>query len=581
VKLLWRGSWTDAPAYCAREPGTLVDVDVSLPLWDIPAASARPTRHPRRKLMVFLVTDGARSTFRKARTKQQEPLFSGDYRVTLALGRAAPANEPVIALAIRVPPAAQRLLVHSSLVQPVDGSFSENDLLCVAEQLLYNKAELQPLARQSYLYSQVQPPGQLLSRWQEALRLVASARIRPGLQPALANSSDSPIHPVAASSHVRLLHPPALSPAQASTLVSFEGRKQARGRPVALLGAGDYARTEIIPALRSAGFELFVVADREPQVAALAGRRYGFAHATTDPERAIRELPPPGLVVVATAHDSHAELACQAAQAGHRVFVEKPPTVTTGDVAQLASQMMARPGMIEVGYNRRYHPLVKKAHAWLRREHGPTSVTCIVKELDFHADHWYFWPNQGTRFAGNLCHWIDLAVAFLGDTALPAAITVSPRVPNRRVDDEERVLTVTFDDGSVLTVLGTTRGDDTRGVQEHIDIRKGYTTVTLDDLWKLRVRHGGVERYYRTLFRSKAHRHMYREALRRARRNEPSVYKVRDLLVVSAIQIAASDLVYDDVTSGTVPGWLLPALQAVDRKASLLDSSPWLLAAGR
>ena len=90
---------------------------------------------------------------------------------------------------------------------------------------------------------------------------------------------------------------------------------------MAVLGAGDYTRTEIIPALRRARLSLYAVANREPQIAALVGREYGFALATTDAERAIAETPAPGLVVVATAHDSHTQLACAALKAGHRVFV--------------------------------------------------------------------------------------------------------------------------------------------------------------------------------------------------------------------------------------------------------------------
>ena len=128
--------------------------------------------------------------------------------------------------------------------------------------------------------------------------------------------------------------------------------------------------SEIIPALRRGKFSLYAIANREPQIAALVGREYGFALATTDSERAIAELPAPGLVVVATAHDSHAKLACAAVKAGHRVFLEKPPTVTVEDVHQLAAMMHANPGAIEIGFNRRYHPLVRKARAQLRRSRG-------------------------------------------------------------------------------------------------------------------------------------------------------------------------------------------------------------------
>ncbi len=73
------------------------------------------------------------------------------------------------------------------------------------------------------------------------------------------------------------------------------GTAACAGMPVAVLGAGDYTRSEIIPALRRARLSLYAVANREPQIAALVGREYGFALATTDSERAIAETPAPGL----------------------------------------------------------------------------------------------------------------------------------------------------------------------------------------------------------------------------------------------------------------------------------------------
>lgn len=145
---------------------------------------------------------------------------------------------------------------------------------------------------------------------------------------------------------------------------------------------------------------------------------------------------------------------------------------------------------------------------------------------------------------------------------MPVSVTLSPRMPGSEPgSDEERVLTVTFEDGSLLTVLGTTRGDDIRGVQEQIDIRRGRTTITIDDLWKLRIRSGGIERYSRTLFRYKANSTMYREALSRIVAGQPSVYPVRDMIVVSAIQITASNLARTDQRAGELPDWLSAADQ--------------------
>jgi len=541
MKLLWRGEWIETPGYEVPADGVLINVSAAVPLVTLKNASGRQQRRPGRKVAVFLYTDGPRITLRKARTKREEPRFTGDFRVTLVLGDALGSGRRVVALAGRVPSCAQQFAVHRELVVDVPASFSEDDLRAAAARLIAQTDVLTSLCRQGYLYSATRPPAGLVELLTEALTAVGTASAVPTV----------PTVP-------DVLRPPVAADAPADTVLPLTALPPVvASLPVAVLGGGDYTRSEIIPALRRGHFQLYAVANREPQIAAIVGSDYGFALATTDSERAIAELPAPGLVVVATAHDSHTQLACAAVKAGHRVFLEKPPTVTPDDVQQLAAAMRANPGAIEIGFNRRYHPLVRRARARLARESGPTSISCVVKELTFQPDHWYFWPNQGTRITGNLCHWIDLAVYLIDGSPLPVSITLSPRLPGTEPgSDEERVLTVTFEDGSLLTVLGTTRGDDIRGVQEQMDIRRGHTTIAIDDLWKYRVRSDGIERYGRALFRDKAHTAMYREGLGRIRAGQPAAYPVRDMVVVSAIQIAASDLARTDERTAPVPDWI-------------------------
>jgi predicted dehydrogenase len=539
MKLLWHGEWMESPGYEVPDAGVLIQVALAVPLVSIENAAGRLTRRPGRKVIVFLVTDGPARTLRKARTKRDEPRFTGDFRISAVLGEVISSGERVIALASRVPPGSQQLVLHRDLVMPVPDDFTTDDLQGVASRLMDGAAVLSRLGRQSFLYSGMEPPVELVKLLREALW--------PG---------EARMHASSAGT-LDVISPPAGDRRAADTVLRLATTPEPARVQVAVLGAGDYTRTEIIPALRRARLSLYAVANREPQIAAMVGREYGFTLATTDSERAIAETPAPGLVVVATAHDTHAHLACVALKAGHRVFLEKPPTVTTEDVQRLVGAMRSYPGSVEIGFNRRYHPLVRRARARLRQESGPTSISCVVKELIFEPDHWYFWPNQGTRITGNLCHWIDLAVFLIDGRPMPVSLTLSPRMPGARPgSDEERVLTVTFADGSLLTVLGTTRGDDIRGVQEQIDIRRGRTTITIDDLWKMRIRVGGIERYSRTLFRDKAHTIMYREALGRMVAGQPAVYPVRDLITVSAIQIAASELARNDQRAAELPDWI-------------------------
>ena len=49
---------------------------------------------------------------------------------------------------------------------------------------------------------------------------------------------------------------------------------------------------------------------------------------------------------------------------------------------------------------------------------------------------------------------------------------------------------------------------------------------------------------------------MYREGLGRIKAGQPAVYPVRDMVVVSAIQIAASDLARSDERAAAIPDWI-------------------------
>ena len=169
MKLLWRGDWIETPGYEVPDTGVLVETSATVPLLTLKNASGRQQRRPGRKVAVFLYTDGPRITVRKARTKREEPRFTGDYRVTLVLGTAIGTGRRVIALASRVAPSAQQLVIHRDLVRDVEDGFSVEDLQAVAGRLLAASDVLARLCRESYLYSTRTPPAELTDLLTEAI----------------------------------------------------------------------------------------------------------------------------------------------------------------------------------------------------------------------------------------------------------------------------------------------------------------------------------------------------------------------------------------------------------------------------
>lgn len=519
------------PCYAAVPGGVIVQADACASVARVSDNTGGRILTPSiRKVEVLLLLEGPTRTWSKVRAKLEQRRYLGQWHVTLVQGRRQADGAPVLALAPCAPAAASHFLVPDALVRPLDRVLERSAFAAIADALRSQAATLALHGHERYLYSGNPVPPDLLECFDGAL-----LHVRAGLRVAGTGGL--------ASGRART--------GDAATVLSIRRRPggAVRTLPLALLGAGDYARIEILPALaRRRSVTPFAVADREPQIAVGAARRGGFRLATTNPREATDALPSPGVVMVATAHDSHADLAAYAARAGHAVFVEKPPVVTHGDLTLLVDASLEAPGRIEIGFNRRQAPLMRHVRAALARARGPITIACTVREVPLRDTHWFLWPNQGTRVAGNLCHWIDLGVHLVGRAGDPTEVRISPPLVSDRAmpSGEERSLSVAFSDGSLLTILSTVRGDDVRGVQESIEIRRGGITLTLDDLRTLSTLAAGRRRVRRGLTRDKGHSAMYAGWAARLGSPAPATYPLRDLVTVGVLQLAATGLVQTD-----------------------------------
>jgi len=182
-----------------------------------------------------------------------------------------------------------------------------------------------------------------------------------------------------------------------------------------------------------------------------------------------------------------------------RVFIEKPAAVELHDVVRL-SQIRRSGAWIDLGYNRRYAPLASTLHHYVASLPRPLVLTFLVKEIKLAPTHWYFWPNQGTRVTGNACHWIDLSYWLVGCPPVECTLLNS---------GDTVVLGIRFSDDSLATILATDYGDDTKGVEEVLEVRAGGTTATLTDFRTLEIRSPDGRQNFVHLRRDKGHARMY------------------------------------------------------------------------
>lgn len=226
---------------------------------------------------------------------------------------------------------------------------------------------------------------------------------------------------------------------------------------VAVIGAGNYASRVLIPALKAAKAQLHTVVTSGGLSGAIAGRRDGFAKASTDSEAVFGD---PGIdtVVVATRHDSHADFVVQALENGKHVFVEKPLAI---DMQQLESVEVAYDAarsrgavlQVMVGFNRRFAPQIVKMKSLLSQVSEPKSFVMVMNAGAIPANHWTQ-DNAvgGGRIIGEACHYIDLMRFLAGAPIVDVMARRMGTNPHVEIVEDKASITLGFADGSFGTI---------------------------------------------------------------------------------------------------------------------------------
>jgi predicted dehydrogenase len=257
------------------------------------------------------------------------------------------------------------------------------------------------------------------------------------------------------------------------------------GCVIGAIGAGAYARQQLLPALKGiAGVSLATLVTERGASADHGRESFGFGKAATDPA-AVFDDDAVNAVIVATRHDSHADLAAKALKAGKSVWVEKPLAL---DFDGLNAVVEARngegTGFFTVGFNRRFAPAMEKLTAALARRAGPRVILIRVNAGALPADHWTHAADAGGgRIVGEACHFVDLARALAGG----AVVSVDARAAantDGAVDDV--AISLQFADGSLASILYTARGDSSAG-KELIEVHAGGASYLIDDFRRFTV----------------------------------------------------------------------------------------------
>ena len=284
---------------------------------------------------------------------------------------------------------------------------------------------------------------------------------------------------------------------------------------VSVIGAGNYARANLLPYLRDCSdISLGAVCTRSGVTATNVAERFEIASADSDVDAVIGNA---DAVLVATRHDEHSAYVIKALERGKAVFVEKPLAITEEQLEEVkrclealvngssgtipldghnnATPRTKSPApSLAVGFNRRFAPATEMVWSHFQSVSSPKQVCIRVNAGPIPADHWIQDPKiGGGRLIGEGCHFVDLAVALCGSLVKNvSAFAVNPPGKDPALRDSFTIA-MEMSDGSVANIFYSSIGDIGLA-KERVEVYGGGRAAVIDDFRRIELWQSGKKR---------------------------------------------------------------------------------------
>lgn len=251
---------------------------------------------------------------------------------------------------------------------------------------------------------------------------------------------------------------------------------------IGLVGAGNFAKNMHIPNIQKLNdkFVIHAVMDREGYKAKTIALQSKAKYSTTAFNDMITDEEI-DLIMICTRHETHADLAMQALNAGKHVFVEKPLATSLKELAPIetfySSEIKEKP-LLMVGFNRRFSPYAREIKKHTDRRINPLFIRYRMNAGFLSPEHWVH--SSGGRIIGEACHIIDLMTFFTGSRIESLSTeTITPATAYFRPDDN-RSICLKYADGSLCVIDYFACGSN-EFPKENMDIHFDQKTIRLND----------------------------------------------------------------------------------------------------
>lgn len=323
------------------------------------------------------------------------------------------------------------------------------------------------------------------------------------------------------------------------TISSRSAASPLAGAPrLALIGAGSFGSSVLVPAMKEAGAVLHTVVSHTGLGASQSARKDGFLHMASDPE-AVWSNPEIDAVVIATRHDSHADLTVRALEAGKHVFVEKPLALSLEELDRVkAAHQQESNRILAVGYNRRFAPHVVKMKELLGTIAEPKAMVFTANAGMIPKEHWTQDPKVGGgRIVGEACHFIDLLLHLVGAPAIRWHVSFLNSAADAGIPPDKATITIEFADGSMGTLHYFANGHRAFP-KERLEVFAGGRILVLDNFRTLTGYGWPGFRSMKTRSQDKGHAACMKAFVEAVKTGGPSPMPIEQLLQSTQISLS-------------------------------------------
>lgn len=249
-----------------------------------------------------------------------------------------------------------------------------------------------------------------------------------------------------------------------------------------IIGAGNFAFSTIIPALKKAKAPISHIASAKGLTAKILAKKAGAAFVTSN-YREILNDPNVVISIITTRHDSHAPMVIDSLKSGKHVFVEKPLCLNQQQlddiIANYLEQQKKKPVTLTVGFNRRFAPLAIKMKKLMSS--GPKNIIANMNAGFVPLEMWvHDLETGGGRIIGEACHLIDLCSFLTGSKIVSVCMNALGINPNKQTDNASILLK--YENGSNAVINYFSNGSKAYS-KERIEVYSQGQTLILDN-WR-------------------------------------------------------------------------------------------------